>query len=212
MLANSLRRATAAAGITIVNSTIAESATTGSTSMSITVPADTLNGDILLLIGYCNDGRDTTVTGFTEQRNQTANQPSLYVGTRTASSEPASYTLSYSSTTGGLAVMIAIRSATLQSVGTIVSTLNDGSNAVANTIEAVADDSLVIFTCGSRNGATNAIPTGFTNLQAQQAAASSRPNGRVDYEVVATGFTGSITSVTTGTSRKDAVAIMFTPA
>jgi hypothetical protein len=212
MLANSLRRATAAGGITIGNSTISESTTTNSTSMVATVPSGVVDGDILVLIAFCDDGRNTTQASFTEVRNNTSNQPSLFIAYKVASSEPADYTLTFNSPTGGLAIMVAISGATYTSTGTIVSTLRNTTDAVANTIEAFADNSVVLFMCGSRSGATQAIPSGFTNIEEQMSAPANRPNGRLDYKYVDTGFTGAITAVNTGTERKDACAMMFTPA
>ena len=101
-------------------------------SYSVSAPSGIADGDLLIAIGGLADGSITPPSGWTQQHDGSGG--GLYIWTKTAASEPGSYSFGCSvGRNGGYARVFAYRGATPLAVDTI-GTLDGGNYGPPNTI------------------------------------------------------------------------------
>ena len=146
-------------------STLSGSATT----VSVNKPTGVTDGDILLAIMVGGDGVGTWTgdTGFSETGlfDQGAN-PSLRAAIKTAASEGASYTFTSSTSLPLVAHIIALRFATLDISGSIVTRSGDGSLDITG-ITAAGGFAIAAVGSGKSATRTHSTPIGFSALQSK---------------------------------------------
>lgn len=158
---------------------IGTSTATGGSSIS--VPAGTQNGD-LMVMAVLGQASLSNVSGWTLRREYTAN-PYIKVYSRVASSEPGTYSTGYSA--GGLAaVMLVYRNATgVDTVGSLLREDQPGGGAgntsiVAPSMTAAASGKLlgIFFRSGSSAGIGTSAVSSMTN---RVGASDTYTTGRV---------------------------------
>jgi hypothetical protein len=183
--------------ISFVNLTTAVQ-NTNSTTITINVPSSVVDGDVMIMqVLGVNPGTYTTPTGWTLWFGTTNNRAIFY---RYASSEPASYTVTSSSSTTHNAYIIAYRNAVIDVIGTI-SPVDDPIDAPS--ITTTANNAYVFASYGlaGSGGTTFSTPTGFTALASD--SDGTPPSFGLFYKEQATaGATGTATSdISSGTGR-----------
>jgi len=134
---------------------------TSATTITATVPS-VANGDLMLMIvgsGNTTSNTWTTPSGWTVG---TAGVQSRALFWRIASSEPASYTVTQSSSATSNAVIIAYRDASFDTSGLASQSQVTSPTPVAITVAAA--DSTIVYVAQSNPGAsvTYTTPTGYT--------------------------------------------------
>lgn len=203
----------------------ARTATTGTgtgspgVTLTVTKPTGTANGDIII-VSVCSDGNTTgndwapsPTTGWTQEAalNPTLDGQHLYVWTRIASSEPASWSFVSLNLASGNDATWAAEAWTGQDAGTpqdaaAVTTTNSSSNTsvvnvALNGITTVTAGSLLIYIAGgdpnTANSGTWGTPSGFTNRVS--AYANFAPLKVAEMVQAAAGASGTITGTLTFT-------------
>lgn len=179
---------------------------TSSTTIAVNVPTGTANGDLLILMVMSNSGTWTTPSGWTVWL-ASANNRAIYY--RTASSEPASYTITQGSSTTASACMLAYQNAAIDVMGTI--TAGNTSPNTATAITTTANNTIVFDYVASNDASlTFSTPSGYTSLASDSDATA--PSYALFYKTQATaGTTGTAaTTFASGTARSILFAIKST--
>jgi hypothetical protein len=176
--------------ISFVNST-SKVQNTASTTITIDVPSGTANDDLMILIVASGTSANTwtTPSGWTVWK-ATANARAIYY--RTASSEPASYTITQSSSTTSGGYILTYRNAAIDAMGNYSPSANP---TVAPSITTTFNNAYVFdFIASPSNGSvTYTTPTGYTTLVSDSDATA--PSSIVFYKIQETaGATGSASS------------------
>ena len=178
---------------TLINTTTAVQ-NTSATTISVNVPAGTTNGDLMILLVCSAIGSNTwtTPSGWTLWSPTTnANGRAIYY--RTASSEPASYTITQSGSTNSNAYILTYRNAAIDVMGTFPTSA--ANPAIAPSITTTENNAVVFFYIASPNVAscTYTTPTNFTPLVSESDATA--PSSAIFTRVQATaGATGTASS------------------
>lgn len=141
----------------------AGAANTGGGSLTINVPSGTTNGDQMIM-AICTTHPDTisTPSGWTligSRANSANNYPSLYVFSRTASSEPSSYTI-----TSGTFYLAGGILSYYGGTGLGAFTTNSGSGTTATASSVTATANSLILSCFFEGDATSiSLPSGDTS-------------------------------------------------
>jgi hypothetical protein len=179
---------------------------TSSTTIAVNVPTGTANGDLLILMVMSNSGTWTTPSGWTVWL-ASANNRAIYY--RTASSEPASYTITQGSSATASACMLAYRNAAIDVMGTI--TVGNTSPNTATAITTTANNAIIFDYVASNNASiTFSTPSGYASLASDSDATA--PSYALFYKTQATaGTTGTAdTTFASGTARSILFAIKST--
>lgn len=187
--------------LSIVNTTTAVQ-NTASTTITINVPSGVVDGDVLVLMVMSDNGTWTTPSGWTVWL-ASANNRAIYY--RTASSEPASYTITQSVSETASACMVACNDAAIDVMGTISA---NASPTVAASITTTADNAFV-FDYIAVNAASRTVttPTGYTLLASDSDATS--PSYALIYTTQTTaGATGTLSVTVSGTMRSTLFSII----
>ena len=179
---------------------------TASTTITVNVPTGTADGDLLILMVMSSSGTWTTPSGWTVWL-ASANNRAIYY--RTASSEPASYTITQGSSTTASACMLAYRNAAIDVMGTI--TAGNTSPNTATAITTTANNTIVFDYVASNDASlTFSTPAGYVSLASDSDATS--PSYALFYKTQATaGTTGTAaTTFASGTARSILFAIKST--
>jgi len=187
--------------LTLVNTTTAVQ-NTAATTITINVPSGVINGDLLVLMVMSDNGLWTTPSGWTVWFANSNNRAIFY---RTASSEPASYTITQSNSDTSSACMIACSNAAIDVMGTIGSF---NSPSVAPSITTTANDAFV-FDYIAVNSASRTVttPTGFTSVASD--SDSTSPSYALFYKTQATaGATGTVSATVSGSMRSTLFSII----
>lgn len=195
--------------------------TSSSTSVVVTIPAGVQDGDELrVAITAPNADTWTVPGGWTEELNHASGtNPRTRVWRRTASSEPASYTWTSSTSRPYVAVCFAMRGDPTTPVdvsggqGTASST-----SAVAPTVTTTVDECLLVVIFGATYGAgtsgTCTPPSGMTEWADVCTASGSAANRHlaVYFEEIATaGATGTRTGTLSTASANTGQVLAFRP-
>lgn len=177
----------------LVNSTSAVQ-NTASTTITVNVPSGTANGNLMILVVASSSGAITwtTPSGWTVW-NSTFQGRAIYY--RTASSEPASYTITQSSSFTSSAYILTYRNATIDVMGAYSSS---GSPSIAPSITTTANNATVFYFVASptQTSCTYTTPTNFTPLVSDSDATA--PSSAIFTRVQATaGATGTASSTPT---------------
>jgi hypothetical protein len=164
---------------------------TNSTTITVNVPSSTDNGDLMILSVISNSGSNTwtTPSGWTVWRSNFNGRAIYY---RTASSEPASYTITQSNSATSSGYILSYRNATIDVMGTYSGFT---SPSIAPSITTTANNAYVFYFIGSPGQANNTFstPTGFTPLVSD--TDGTNPSSAIFYKVQATaGATGTASS------------------
>lgn len=191
----------------LVNSTSAVQ-NTASTTITVNVPSGTANGDLMILLVCSGSGSNTWTTpaGWTLW-SPTLDSNGRAVFYRTASSEPASYTITQSSSTTSNANILTYRNASIDVIGAF--STSGASPSVAPSITTTANNATVFYFVASPTVAscTYTTPTNFTPLVSDSDATA--PSSAIFTRVQATaGSTGTASSTpSTGLPRSIQFAI-----
>ena len=118
--------------ITYIGLSQTDTGASNAASVNLSVPAGTLNGDILVACVWASGGSTYTQASFTVASSATSN-PSQHVFWRTANSEPSSYTFTWSGNNRLGGVMLAFRNAAFDAAGTVSANQDrPGSITVSN--------------------------------------------------------------------------------
>ena len=171
------------------------------TTITINVPAGTIDGDVLVLfVTSANSGATwTTPAGWTAGTSAVGAK----VFYRTASSEPASYTITQSVSTTADGYIANFRNASIDVVGAFS---GSGTNpAVAPSITVTNNNSLVIAVFSDATGnETYSTPTGFTPLDSDSDATG--PSSGIFYKTgVSAGAFGTVSSTMSGGTSRGAL-------
>lgn len=174
----------------LVNTSSAVQNTT-STTITVNVPSSTANNDLMILVVVSATAANTwtTPSGWTVWR-ASGNGRAIYY--RTASSEPASYTVTQSGSSTASAYILSYRNASIDVMGTLGSPADP---SVAPSITTTADDAYVFYFVANPGQSSNtySTPTGFTPLVSD--TDGTAPSSAIFYKVQATaGATGTASS------------------
>lgn len=187
--------------LSIVNTTTAVQ-NTASTTITINVPSGVVDGDILVLMVMSNGASWTTPSGWTVWLASGNNRAIYY---RTASSEPASYTITQSVSETASACMVACNDAAIDVMGTI-----SGSNSpsVAASITTTANNAFVFdYIAVNTASRTVTTPTGYTLLASD--SDSTSPSYALIYTTQTTaGATGTLSVTVNGNMRSTLFSII----
>jgi len=178
---------------TLINTTTAVQ-NTNSTTITVNVPAGTTNNDLMILLVCSGSGTNTwtTPSGWTLWSPTTnANGRAIYY--RTASSEPASYTITQSGSTTSDAYILTYRNAAIDVMGTFPTSA--ANPAIAPSITTTENNAVVFFYIASPNvsSCTYTTPTNFTPLVSESDATT--PSSAIFTRIQATaGATGTASS------------------
>ena len=190
--------------LSIVNTTTAVQ-NTAATTITINVPSGVANGNILLLTFITDAGGSvTTPSGWTLWLAFANNRAIFY---RTASSEPASYTITQGSSSTCSACMVAFNNAAIDVMGTISA---NTSPSVADSITTTANGAFV-FDYLAVNVASRSVttPSGYTLLASDSDATS--PSYALLYTTQTTaGATGTLSVTVSGNMRSTLFSIIPT--
>jgi hypothetical protein len=187
--------------LSIVNTTTAVQ-NTAATTITINVPSGVANGDILVLMVMSNNATWTTPSGWTVWLANSNNRAIYY---RTASSEPASYTITQSASQTASACMVACNDAAIDVMGTISA---NASPSVADSITTTANNAFV-FDYIAVNSASRTVttPAGYTSLASDSDATS--PSYALIYTTQTTaGATGTLSVTVSGSMRSTLFSII----
>jgi hypothetical protein len=183
------------------------SQTTNSTTITVNVPSGTINSNFMILIvTSALTNTWTTPSGWTLWYPSTNGRAIFY---RTAASEPASYTVTQSSSTTSNAFILTYSSATIDVIGGLGSNNNP---SVAAAITTTAQDTYVFDFVSARTNAsiTFTTPTGYTALISESDTAA--PSGAIFFKIQsAVGTTGSATSTPSGGANAGSMLFAIEP-
>jgi len=136
------------------------------TSLTTNRPTGTVDGDLLVNF-LSKDGADTTTTppsGFTNQSGLGGNFGSheSRVATKTASSEPTTYTVSWSGNEGGVMFTTAFQDHDGTDVSGFASSSVNTTSVTVSSITTTVDDCLLVAWVASETGAAVFSATGWT--------------------------------------------------
>lgn len=192
--------------ISLVNTTSAVQ-NTNSTTITVNVPSGVADGDLLIL-NVCSSSGTPTWTTPSGWNVWKANFQGRAIYYRTASSEPASYTVTQSSNTTSNGYMLAYSNAAIDVMGNYSASANP---SVAPSITTTANNSYVFYYVASPGQDTNtySTPTGFTALVSD--LGPTRPSSAIFYKEQATaGATGTASS-TIGTGLPFSIQFSIIP-
>jgi hypothetical protein len=196
------------AGSPLLVNTTSAGQTTSSTTITVNVPSGTANGDLMILVVCSGAGTTTwtTPSGWTLW-SPTLDANGRAVFYRTASSEPASYTITQSISTTSNANILTYRNASIDVIGAF--STSAASPSVAPSITTTANNANVFYYVASPAVAscTYTTPTNFTPLVSDSDATA--PSSAIFTRVQATaGSTGTASSTpSTGLPRSIQFAI-----
>lgn len=182
------------AGSPLLVNTTSAGQTTSSTTITVNVPSGTTNNDLMILLVSSSVGTNTwtTPSGWTLwSPSLDSNGRAIYY--RTASSEPASYTITQSSSTTSNANILTYRNASIDVIGAF--STSAASPSVAPSITTTANNATVFYYVASPTVAscTYTTPTNFTPLVSDSDATA--PSSAIFTRVQATaGSTGTASS------------------
>lgn len=187
--------------LSIVNTTTAVQ-NTAATTITINVPSGVANGNVLVLMVMSNNGTWTTPSGWTVWLANGNNRAIYY---RTASSEPASYTITQSASQTASACMVACNDAVIDVMGTI-SPNTDPS--VAASITTTANGAFVFdYLAVNDSNRTITLPAGYTSLASDSDGTS--PSYALIYKTQTTaGATGTLSVSVSNSMRSTLFSII----
>lgn len=195
------------AALSFVNNTSAVQ-NTASTTITVSVPSGTTNDDLMILLVCSGSGTNTwtTPSGWTLW-SPTLDSNGRAVFYRTASSEPANYTITQSGSTTSNANILTYRNATIDVMG--VFPTSPANPAIAPSITTTENNTYVFCYIASPTVAscTYTTPTGFTSLLAD--SDTTAPSNAIFYKTqTIAGATGTASSnASTGLPRSIQFAI-----
>jgi hypothetical protein len=174
----------------LVNTTSAVQ-NTAATTIPINVPSGTANDDLMILFVASSGTANTWTTpaGWTVWKSNFNGRAIYY---RTASSEPASYTITQSGSATSDGYILTYRFATIDVIGGYGSA---GSPSVAPSITTTANNAIVFYSVvsGGQADATYTTPSGFTPIVSD--SDGTTPSSAIFSRVQATaGVTGTASS------------------
>lgn len=160
------------------------------TTIVPTVPTGVVNGDLMIMIVVVNStgGTITTPTGWTLWSNLAASKSIYY---RIASSEPSSYTVTYSASLTSSASIQVFRNASIDTVS-----INSSGGQTAGPITTGANNCFVGYHISVRtvSSVTYTAPTGYALIEALTDGDNTAPSSAEYYVMQATaGSTGTVT-------------------
>lgn len=192
---------------TFVGVSQTDSGGTGSTSLTLNVPAGVQNGDLLIAVvfgsgGAVGDWIQTSWTWAVEQNNAATN---LGISYRIASSEPASYafTTTTSRRLGGM--IMAFRGAAWDIAGTLATATYTASSITVSEANSI----LIGAWSVDVNTQTWTAPSGMTQISKYEGA--NRANFATYREDVNAGSTGTRTASTASTDTRSCVLFSIKP-
>lgn len=182
---------------------------TGSSSLVVPVPAGVFNGDmlVLLLLNYnLMSVNPSPPTGWSTRTAGGAlnNNHGISFYTRVASSEPASYTISYLSSNDAAGIMLCYKnvdSSTPYDTGVANSDVTSDTSVVQGSITTAHNNEVLVFGCVYANNGTFTPPAGFTQRQSVVTDGANRTYVACDMLQAAAGASGTITA-TIGTAAR----------
>jgi hypothetical protein len=185
----------------VASTTLADTA--GSTTHVMDVPAGTADGDLMVLfIVASNSAVYTVPTGWTAAFNSTS-MMSCY---RTASSEPASYTVTTNSSFACSGYIATYTNAQFDTVGTVSL---QATPTVAPSINVAYDNSVVLDFAFVRTGSiTFTTPTGFSSVASESNA--TIPSSALFSKSFNAGATGTV-STTPSSSTGNSILLAIRP-
>jgi hypothetical protein len=188
---------------TYVNSQVSVQ-NTAQTTIAATVPSGISNGNLLLMfvLSGSNASTWTTPSGWTLAVAGANGRGTFW---RTASSEPASYTITQSGSATANAVILAYSNAAFDVAGTQSSAL---TTVTPPAITVAKSNSTIVYAIGaSTSVATYTTPTGYT-ARASDSDATAPSASFFDLSGIGSGsYTAPSSTSSTGTCRAFAVAI-----
>jgi len=187
--------------LSTVNTTTAVQ-NTAATTITINVPSGVADGDVLVLMVMSNNGTWTTPSGWTVWLANSNNRAIYY---RTASSEPASYTITQSASQTASACMVACNDAAIDVMGTVSANANP---SVADSITTTANGAFVFdYLAVNAASRTITLPAGYTSLASDSDATS--PSYHLIYTTQTTaGATGTLSVSANGNIRSTLFSII----
>lgn len=179
-----------------------------SNSVTVTKPASTADGDIMLALIYVNDATATITppTGWTiiDTINTTITAKETLYWKR-ADSEGASYIFNFSVTTrnrGSIHSFTGVANSLPYNAHSVQGN-DSGTNAIAPTITSVVDNSLIVFLCGQDSALTSTYtpPSGMTERYDSGGASAQEV---ADVILATAGATGTKTATPTDTTDQNA--------
>lgn len=207
--ANGTTSAASASALTFrAASTVNQSSFTNSST--IAVPTGVLDGDQMILGVTCASAVTPTVSGWTSVTSETTGTKPFFVFRRTASSEPANYTISLSGSAWHTAGIVAFYSGTGQPI--IVEASAIQNNTVASTSHGfpaitASENATLLCMIGIGGAITSTPPAGMAERYDQTGIGQSTYCATV---TVTAGNTGSrtATSGSSQTSKTASIAIV----
>lgn len=190
----------------------------GTTALTITVPAGTANDDTMLaMVQVGGTGNvPATPTGWTQLDSQSAATPSAATYVRKASSEPANYTWTTNSASNAVGMIVTYRGADLTTPTSVHSILNGSSGTAVHTtaIAPSSDNCMIVQLSQINSSSTWTVPGGYTARTAIQNTMSAGAFELLQTSAANTGDVQSTASVG-GTHNGGLIALNpagFTPA
>jgi hypothetical protein len=183
----------------VASTTLAETANT--TSHVMNVPAGTANYDLMVLF-YTGAATSiqTLPTGWTSAINNTATG---FVAYKVAYSEPASYTVTTSTSTIGTGYIVTYRNAIWDTNGSFSAS---ATPSVASSITVGFDNSLVLDYVFTKVGSvTYTTPTGFSSVASESNANS--PSSAIFSRAFNAGATGTVSTTPSGGNTGQSVLV-----
>jgi hypothetical protein len=182
----------------------------GTTTFSMTVPAHA-DGDLMITVLTGAAALTPTVPGgWNLEGSYTALEAFMYVYSRTASSEPASYSWTVAST-GNSAICFCYPGGTLDVLGTFTNSGTGTSMAITG-LTASAAGALIAISAGRASSSNNWTPPAGMVERCDfnsNATASAECIEVADSLSQPAGATGTITSTFSGSSKKTGVLLMI---
>lgn len=210
MLSTLLKSASSQRQIEYIAESTTQTSTTSTSTIVVSKPTGTIEGDLMIMIGACGSTANTRTwtgdTGWTEVVDQD-DFPSLRIAYKIAgASEPSSYTftINNSTTTGIAASILTYRNAAYDTIGAFTT----GTSPLVLPSVSPSANSPVLIAVGARaaSGITLGTPTSMTARVTQNDATA--PSYKICDQSVSYGATGT-RSMSTG-STSDVAGIMFT--
>ena len=199
-----------------IASTSAATPNTTSTTLTVNVPAGTLDGHVMVAFVASFGGANVPAdeTGWTTI-GSTDGGASIKTYRRVASSEPASYT--FDALADGIIAVISTYSGvdTLNPInvsGAFLGSATEVTNEDAPSITTTADGCRLIFVNATQSVVTHTAPSGYTQRQAPGAAANGFTAHFCDVAQVSAGATGTVVGTSSAAGWQQSGLLALTPA
>lgn len=180
---------------------------TNATSLTLNVPSGVQNGDLLIAAVFAGGGGvgDWAQTSWTWAVEQNDTSPDLGIAYRTASSEPASYSFTTTSSRRLGGMIMAFRGASWDVAGTLAT-----ATYTASGITASEANSILIGAWGvDVSSVTWTAPSGMTEVSKYEGG--NRANFAAYREDVGAGSTGTRAASTASTNNRSCVLFSVKP-